>query len=359
MYCRQNNQNASRKQCKKLALLVITTLLFAFSGCAKQQEAKVSHAPKDTSVSVANETTLTPSPKPTPTIKPSASITIGEELSVTDAKAILEEHLNNSKYSIDLLSESVDIDNTHFIAFIASENANPLEPVLVVNKFNGKVSCLSKEGNIISFHNFPTNSNKPSVSLDWNGTYYRKDKYDHIVSTLSIVQNDSSSLEFIVQSKDNITAYTLAGIGHITENNAFFTDENNHELLFVLQEDSITLYDNEAFNNNGLSINGSYYFATYEDTNSIKITLNQATELVSSLSMEKTKLPAEISEYELLGKPDTIIVKDRICYEIGAYAKLEDHNVLMTTFYVSIDGNVAFAFDSMAKNTYTAIKLMN
>lgn len=357
MYCRQNNRYILWTRSKFFTLCFLLLLLLSFSGCAKSQDTQVSTTPIEATVTATQEVLATLTSTPTPTIKPSASITIGEEITATDAQALLEERLDNSKYSLDLLSESVQVDDVSYIAFIAYEDATPLEPVLIVNKYNGKIACMSKEGKLLALSNFPLKSKDDSITKEWNGTYYTKDKYERIVSTLSIIQNDNYSFEFFIQSKDNLTSNALAGIGHIDDNNAIFTDESNHELVFTRGKDSITLYDNDVFNKNGLSINGTYYFASNETTNPPQITSEQATKLISQLSITETKLPAEISEYDLKPSNTTIIVKDRICYEIGAYAEFEGRNVLMTTFYVSIDGNITYIFDNIAKNSYTTIEV--
>jgi hypothetical protein len=336
------------------AFFLVTILL---SGCTNKKNSKDIINDNHSFPTTTQIASTTPTFTPTPTIKPSASITIGEEISIADAQTILEEHLDTSIYSVELLSETVDIDTQQYISFIASEDATPLEPILIVNKYNGKVSCMSKSGKLIAFNNFPSNSHDDIVTYDWNGTYFMRDDYERIISTLQMVQNDSSSFEFIIQSKDNVTSYLLAGIGHISEDSAIFTDENDSELVFMMEEDKVILYDKQAFSNNGLSIEGTYEFESSEEVESLRITPTMALELVSELSMLETKLPVEISEYTLKSSKNTVIVQNRICYEIGAYAKLEAHNILMTTFYVSIDGNVAFAYDDIAKNTYATIEL--
>lgn len=359
MYNSKNSQYTSIYKStisRRLVIPLLCLLILLFSGCAKK-ESQDTMKIDQSSIVATNTVSATPTLEPTPTPKPSASITIGEELTVTDAQSILEERLDTSKYSVDFLSESIKIDGTSFIAFLVCENATPLEPVLLVNKYNGKVSCMSKEGKTIAFSNFPTNQEEETVAFDWNGTFYMRDKYERIVSTLELVQNDNASFEFIVQSKDSVTTYSLAGIGHIDNENAIFTSEDGKELMFMMEENSITLYDNQAFIKSGLGISGTYYLATAENSNSLRIKKDQANDLVLSLSKEDTKLPADISEYNLTVNENFIIVQDRICYEVGAYAKLEGRDVLMTSFYVSVDGNVIFAYDTVSKNTYTTITL--
>ena len=344
-------------QSKKLIFLMLSLSCFLLSGCMKAQNTKETIEIDPSAKTPTLSVTATPTPDPTPTVKPSASIINGEEISVVDAQALLEERLDTSKYNVDLLSETIKIDDEQYIAFIGSENAIPLEPILIVNKFSGKISCMSKEGRSIAFSNFPSNKKEETVAYDWNGTFYRRDNYERVVSTLQIVQNDSSFFEFIVQSKDSITNYSLAGIGHIKEDTSVFIDESGKELLFIKEEGLVTLYDNEAFSHNDLSIGGTYYYEANDTLSSLRITLDKAYELVSGLSMIDTKLPAEISEYTLLANDITVIVQDRICYEIGAYAKLEENDILMTTFYVSVDGNVIYAYDNISKNTYATIDL--
>lgn len=360
MYSSKNSQYTSIQIpniSRRLTILLLCLLILLLSGCAKEKNAKDTVNIDQSTTETSQTVTATPTIKPTPTSKPSASITIGEELTVADAQAILEERLDTTKYSLDLLSQSIDIDGTSFIAFLASEDSIPLEPVLIVNKYSGKISCLSKEGKTIAFNNFPMNQQEETIALDWNGTFYMRDKYERIVSTLELVQNDNSSFEFFVQSKDNLTTYNLAGIGHIDNDNAIFTSEDGKELMFMMAEDSITLFDNQVFTKSGLGISGTYYFATSESSNNLKITKEQAYDLILALSTADTKLPANISEYTLNLSDNVILIQDRICYEVGAYAQLEGHDVLMTTFYVSVDGNVIFEYDTVSKNTYTTITL--
>lgn len=360
MYNSKNSQYTSIHKTnisRRLTIPLLCLLILLLSGCSKAKETQDTMKIDQTTVESTQTVSPTPTLKPTPTPKPSASITIGEELTVADAQAILEERLDNSKYSLDLLSQSMKIDGTSFIAFLACEDAIPLEPILLVNMYNGKISCLSKEGKTIAFSNFPINQQEETIALDWNGTFYMRDKYERVVSTLELIQNDNSSFEFYVQSKDSITSYTLAGIGHIDNANAIFTSEDGKELMFIMAEDSITLYDNQAFTKSGLGISGTYYLSSSENSSGLKITKEQAMELVLGLSMAETKLPANLSDYSLDFSDNFILIHDRICYEIGAYAQFEGHDVLVTSFYVSVDGNVIFEYDTVSKNTYTTIAL--
>ncbi len=364
MYSSKNSQFTpiylAKKMINSCSIILCLFIIFLFCGCKKDNSIPSMKDSPTISLTEAATPTTTPEPEPTPTIKPSASVSGDEELTAQSAQEIIENRIDMQKYTVTLLTEELKIDSQNYIAFIANKNSVPQEPIILVNKSTGIISCLSSEGKSISFSNFPTGTQQPENNslYDWNGTFYQKDSRDRLLGTLQIVQNDSSSFEFFIHSSDSISSLTLAGIGHIDGNYAIFSDEAEHELLFSMKDGTINVYDcDESFSSSGLSISGDYSFQSYEIENDYKIGVEKAIELLSKLSMHQTKLPAELWEYNLIPQDSLIIVKDRICYVIGAYATFEEQQVLMTTFYVSIDGCVVFAYDNTSNEPYAVIPL--
>lgn len=349
----------AKKKINLCSSFLCLLILFLFSGCDNKNSTPTMKENVTPTITIMATPTTSPKLDPTPTIKPPASVSPGDELTTQSAQELIENKIDSQKYTVTLLTEELKIDSQDYIAFVANENSVPLEPIILVSKTTGIVSCLSSEGKCIAFSNFPSTIQQENENLcDWNGTFSRKDSRDHLLGTLQIVQNDSSSFEFYIYSDDSITSLTLAGIGHIEGNYAIFTDESEHELLFTMKDGVINVYDgDENFSSSGLTISGDYTFESYDIEEDYKIGIEKAVELLSRLSMYQTKLPAELSEYSLKSQDSLIIVKDRMCYVIGAYATFEDLEVLMTTFYVSIDGSVIFAYDNISDEPYSVIPL--
>lgn len=359
MYSSKITKNTSICSTRKVKnfMFGLMTILF-LSGCSKDVSSTPVLEPEIQEIITTVATpTPTPSIEPTPTPKPSASVIEGEEVDVSTAQLLIGERIDTTKYSLTLLTDQMEIDSQEYIAFIASTGTTPLEPILLVNKKNGKLFCMSSEGKCIAFGNFPSNpTDTIKDTYEWSGTYYRKDKYDRIIGTLQVQQNDSSSFEFMLYCADSTTSATFAGIGHIDGDYAIFTDESDHELVFQISEEAITLFDDdELFTKNGLAIGGSYNFATYETSEDYRISIEDAVTTLSQLTSYQTKLPANLSEYTLIPESKMVIVKDRICYVIGAYAEFEEQQVLITKLYFSIDGTVAFAYDSNDQEPYAII----
>lgn len=333
--------------------------IFYLSGCQKN----VSTPSFDEDVTIIATESVTPTIKPifepTPSIKPSASVSSGDELTTQSAQTIIEEQVDPQKYTVSLLTEDLLIDSTHYIAFLAYEKNIPLEPVLLVNKVNGTISSLTFDGKVSGFNLYSLTCRQQSqdtIDYDWNGRFYCKDNGGRVIGTLQIIQNDPYSFEFFINSSTDFNSKTIAGVGHIIGNNAFFSDESDHYLSFTMNEDTISVCDlEETSSATKLCVNGDYIFQDYDSTDKYSISASNAVNLLQTLSTVQTKLPAPLSDYSLKTQDIRTIVKDRICYVIDAFAQLDSNDILMTTFYVSIDGSVIFAFDNTAEDPYSVI----
>lgn len=315
-------------------------------------------------VTPATESTITTDPSflltaiPSPTVKPLSEMEDDEELTTASAQAILEDCIDTSRYKINLLSENIIIDTIPYIAFTATENSIPLEPIIIVNKKDYNIACMSSDGKLIPFSSFPKNRATENESYDWSGHYQHQDTPSNIESTLCITLNDSTSFEFSIVAKSPQATNSLTGIGYISGNTGVFSDENDYKLIFQIGKDAINIYDdNDHFIRGGISLAGSYLFDTYEFTNEYVVKKEDVIPILSKLNRYQTKLPADLSEYSLTIEDPQIIVQDRICHVVHAYATLEDEPVLMTTFYVSVDGNVVFAYDNTSSLPYAIIHL--
>lgn len=337
---------------KLITLCILTTILC--SGC---QATDKNHSPSvGTSSELTPTVTISATKAPEATKPPEAEATpIAEEMRLTeeDALALVQQKINTKKYNISLLSENVTIKAKNYFSFIVTENLTALEPAILVDKFDGKLSCLSSDGKQSEFDTFPTTPIPEKAECDWNGTFVRKDLRGVTTSTIKITQNDSTSFEFQILAENSYGANRLSGIGHIDGKNAKHFTNDAVTLTFTMDKNQLTIIDNDYFTKNMNSIAGTYLLDKDTET-SLTISEEDAIALIRTLSSVQTELPAKIEEYLILSDKTTLIIEDRICYSFGAYAKFNHKNVLMTTFYVTVDGNAIYTYDAM-ENSYERI----
>ena len=335
---------------KLIILCFLTTILC--SGCQTTQ------SPNNTSLDTSSELTptvtasITQAPKIT--VTPEATPIVGEVLlSEEDALSIVQGQINSRKYSISLLDDNVIINSKNYYSFIITENLTALEPAILVNKSNGELSCLSSDGKQTPFSTFSTKPIEEETESNWNGTFVLKDLRGVTTSTITIIQNDSSSFEFYILSENSLGENRLSGIGHIDGTTAKHFTDDEVSLTFSLVENQLQLVDNDYFTRNSNSIAGSYTLDKDTKEN-LTISEEEAIQIIHSLSDLQTGLPADINDYLILSDNIKLIIEDRICYSYGAYAKFDHKNILMTNFYVTTDGNAVYTYNSM-KNTYERV----
>lgn len=337
---------------RKLIILCFLST-FLFSGCQATQSPN--NTSIDTSSGLVPTVTASTTKAPKITVIPDATTLIVDEvlLSEEDALSIVQGQINNKKYEISLLDDSVTIDSKNYYSFIITENLTALEPAILVNKSNGELSCLSSDGTQTPFSTFSIKSTDADTEYNWNGTFVRKDLRGVTTSTITLIQNDSTSFEFHILSENNLGVNRLSGIGHIDGATAKHFTDDEVSLTFSLDKNQLQLTDNDFFTRNSNSIAGSYVLDkdTDEDFN---ISEERAIQIIRSLSEYQTGLPADIGDYLIMSDNAKLIIEDRICYSYGAYAEFENKNILMTTFYVTADMNAVYTYNSTS-NTYKRV----
>lgn len=336
------------KHAAKLRVVFFCVLISAFF-CSCQANQAVSTDDPDiiSEDNLAALPTSDPTPSPTPTPKPSASISREDPLTDTDAQTLLNDRFGSHNYTLTLLTDHITIEGDSYFAYEVSNEAKALEPVVIVNKYTGRISCMNSDGKIIPFSAFPSSGNVSEAVCDWNGTFIRTGALGNETSRLTLIQNDDSSFTFILCTKDSITENKLYAIAYVNNNSASFIDESNHELFFIMENDSITVIDDGLFDQNGLTFDGTYQFANYDNDTSLNFTRDDAVLAVSQLTSPQTSLGKEIAEYKLTVCDKNVIVNDRICYCIEAYeaaTPAASDPVLAAQFYVTADGNRIYEY---------------
>lgn len=337
---------------KLISLCILTAILC--SGC---QAANSNHSSSvGTSSNLTPTVTISATKAPEVTKSPEAEATpIAEEIRLTeeDALALVQQKINTKKYNISLLSENVTIKAKNYFSFIVTENLTALEPAILVDKYDGKLSCLSSDGKQSEFDTFPTTSIPEKTECNWNGTFVRKDLRGVTTSTIKITQNDSTSFEFQILAENSYGSNRLSGIGHINGKNAKHFTKDEVTLTFNLENNQLTIIDNDYFTKNMNALAGTYFLDKDTET-SLTISEEEAIKLIRTLSTIQTGLPAQIEEYLILSDDTSLIIEDRVCYSFGAYAKFNHKNILMTTFYVTVDGNAIYTYNAI-ENSYELI----
>ncbi len=335
---------------KLIMLCSVTTILC--SGCQAAQNKNNTTIETPSELTPAVTISITQAPKITtiPEATPFAEdIFITEE----DALSLVKAQINTRKYSVSLLAENVTIHSKNYYSFIVSENLTALEPAILVNKNTGELTCLTPDGKQTSFSTFTVKPVNDDTEINWNGTFVRKDLRGVTTSTITLIQNDAASFEFHILAENSLGINRLSGIGHIDRTTAKHFTNDEVSLNFTLDKNQLTLTDDDFFTKNTNSIAGSYILDKDTKEN-LTISEEDAIHIIRSLSLDQTGLPAKIDDYLILTDDTKLIIEDRICYSFGAYAKFEHKNILMTNFYVTVDGNAVYTYNPI-KNTYERV----
>ncbi|HCL03635.1 MAG TPA: hypothetical protein DHW61_14710 [Lachnoclostridium phytofermentans] len=335
---------------KLIMLCILSTILC--SGCQATQ------SPNNSSISTSSEltpaVTISVTGAPNITDKPEA-LPITEDILITgeDALSLIQGQINTRKYTISLLSENITINSKNYYSFIVTKNLTLLEPAILVNKNTGELSCLTSDGKHTPFSSFSITPAKDDTEINWNGTFVRKDLRGVTTSTITMIQNDSTSFEFHILARNSLGVNRLSGIGYIDGTTAKHFTNDEVSLTFSLDQNYLTLSDDNFFTENSNSIAGSYVLDNNVNED-LTILEDDAIQMIHSLSTLQTGLPAEIDDYLILSDNSKLIIEDRICYSFGVYAKLENRSILVTNFFVTVDGNAVYTYNTV-KNSYECI----
>lgn len=332
---------------KKLFFVFFVTNSIFLIGCSK-----TSSEESDSSSITILPPTQTASPLPTPSIlpqttTPKATLALEEsvELSSEDAKSLILERLDITKYTVDLINSNLVINEKNYYSFLVSEGNTVFEPALIVDKKTGEIFCYDSMGTISDYSEFPLYNESLDVACDWNGLFYCYNSAGGIHSSLLLGQGDSHSFQFTLSVKDGFEEINITGIASIQGNSASYTNEDGLTLHFVMSEHAVAVTE-ERTSSTVTQFAGVYYLSTEEVPAVTTLSSEKAIELLSTLSKEQAKLPNEITDYTLIADDLTITIKDSICYSISVYTDLSERLSLMNTYYVAVDGSKIFMFDT-------------
>ncbi|MBE5960693.1 MAG: hypothetical protein E7256_04805 [Lachnospiraceae bacterium] len=382
---RKNIMNRRSLQIRVLYLLSILTISFSLNGCAKlastpagSQTAVVSPDTTSETQSVSPEsseespTAITPLPEeedannnesgenaqaenksPAPTNSADTSSDDTLLLTADEAKMLIEEKLDMRKYAVTLLSDTLSIAGNHYYQFVVSEQALAIEPTLIVNKYDGQITCLAADGTITSYSSYPLYNPLTDAVCDWNGIYKRHVSESETNATLLMAQGDSTSFEFCIDAiNSSLNIGQLYGIATIEGNTATFTDDQGFSLIFKMTDDGLTILESglNIYAGHNVTFNGDY---TYEQQFTLKdkITSDKAIGLLKTLAPGNLGLPNSIINYQVTSDDIILNVNDKICYSISVYDTSTENEVLMNTYYVAIDGSVIYRFDRTSLNS--------
>lgn len=321
------------------------------AGCSKNPSTDTVNPPITVLPITAAPTPFPENPTVAPTKEPTLSgiPTSGTdeteaELSSEDAKALILERLDITKYSVNLIDSTLALKGDMYYSFLVSEGNRIYEPALIVNKQSGEIFCYDSFGNLSDYSEFPLYNDALDAVCDWNGNFLRYDSAGSVTSELNLGQGDSHSFEFTLSTKNGFEENSMTGIASIQGNSASYLSPEGISLHFVMSEDALAVTE-ERQDSSVAGYAGIYYKSEQTPDLPTSLTKTQARELLSTLTKETTGLPAELSEYTLIADDLTIRIKDNLCYSIGVYTKEEERNLLLSTFYVALDGSRIFAFD--------------
>lgn len=297
-------------------------------------------------VSPTEEMNVSTSPVPTD-FKNDPSDNSSEELTSEDAKALILERLDVTKYSVDLIDSALFLKGNVYYSFLVSEGNRVYEPALIVDKLSGEIFCYDSSGTVSDYSNFPLYNEAMETVCDWNGTFYLYDSAGSVTAELKLGQGDPHSFEFTLSTKDSSQPETITGVASIRNNTASYTSPEGISLHFVMS-DFVVAVTEERPESTTTVFAGVYYFSEEEPDLPTALTRTQAITLLSSLTKEETKLSKELAEYQLFADDLTIKIKNTLCYSISVYSKEEQDSHLITTFYVALDGSRIYQFDPKA-----------
>lgn len=114
------------------------------------QQPTITVTPNPEVTQPANPTVTTePENSPTPTEPPVSG------LSAEDAAAKIDQVVDRSVYTVQLLNDHLNIDGRDYYHFCISQNSKDLDPFLIVDKQDGTIHCYSFQGVLSDFVKFP------------------------------------------------------------------------------------------------------------------------------------------------------------------------------------------------------------
>ncbi len=374
---RKNTSNSKLLQTRVLFLLCMLTTPFLLNGCSQLTSTSSNNhtaivspdvtpaSPTEGTINQENPQTPSTPPPETQDVekedeestdllgKDSSTSTDSssedEELLLTadEARMLIEEKIDMRIYAVTLLSDSLSINGNDYYQFVVSEQAMAIEPTLIVNKYDGTITCLAADGAITSYSTYPLYNPLTDAVCDWNGIYKRHISQSETNATLLMAQGDSTSFEFCIDSINNsLNMGQLYGVATIQGNTATFNDGAGFLLIFTMTSDGLTVTESgiNIYAGHNVTFNGDYTFEK-EFTLKDKITSDKAIGLLKTLTPDDLDLPSSIVNYQVTSDDIILNVDNKICYTISVYDISGERDTLINTYYVAIDGSAIYRFD--------------
>ena len=171
-------------------------------------------------------------PETTESAEDAAQLSSEEALSLVSAKLDPDEN-----YTADVTPAPVTIESKPYYIVTVSLDSGVLEPAAAVDPLTGDLySCY--DGKVITdFSEFPFVAQNQKAA-DWNGDYQN----DAETAKVSLLQSDSQCFEFTLEATASGITNKLNGIATIQGNLAHYEGEDGMSLVFLLDENVLTIY---------------------------------------------------------------------------------------------------------------------
>ena len=271
------------------------------------------------------------------------------------AKKRVEEIINTSKYSVSLVSDSFMVDDVDYYVFAVTYHMNTIEPLVLVNKTNGSLYCISSDNKISSITEHDCYIAPVIEKVSFSGNYILEDTSGTPIASISINDSTTSSdkFNFTAYNYANTTVSNISGEATISSsyNYATFIGENDVNFSFSIEDNILTVSTTSS------SEEAQAFIGNYSTTDAAsisgKITSSKALETLLSISEERSGMSAPYKEnYYFYISDENALVQNHLCFIINAYTSTENVLTLFRQYYVTTDGILVYY---KSNSTYTQI----
>jgi hypothetical protein len=219
-----SNKRKRGKDMRKLTtvLLVMMTII-AITGCSS----KNAYDGESTSESVQVDN-----------VKDSGEII---EIDENSAEQLVSERLDTTQYSVKKDSD-LTVDDINYYIFNVFDGETQLTMGVAVNKISGELFTYTEDKTIAPYSEFTLYDESNDVTVQWDGTFYSDN------TSLELLPADANSFEFTLINTSGTD--TLTGVAQISGNEATFEDEDGYTIIFIKEDDTITLTESGTNSNN-------------------------------------------------------------------------------------------------------------
>jgi hypothetical protein len=219
---------------KKLTtILLITMSILAVTGCSTEKAYQGDNTEESVQVDSTKDT--------------EQIIEIDEK----SAQQLVSERLDTEKYSVEKDGD-VTIDDVNYYTFKILEGDEPLPMGVAVNKISGELYAYKEDKTIAPYSEFTLYDENEDALVEWDGSF------NSDTASLQLFPADENSFEFTFTAKDSTdSAAALTGVAYATGNEAVFEDESGYKVIFVKEDDSITVTESGT-GESDLTLAGTY-----------------------------------------------------------------------------------------------------